>query len=311
VGYRGNAGLIFVLALLSALAVAAPAGAATTIGSDLADTDLTPDPSNGAACSPTTATCTFANPTLFGNLHPTTAPSHGVLVRWRVRASNPGSLPIALRVLRKGSGNAYAAVSTSPAATFPSVGMSTQVFPTSQPIRAGELLGLNVGADNGSFVAQTDTLQTTTQLLRWQPQLADGAALDPTFAFGPPAGEITFNADMEADLDCDGLGDETQDGSVGGDCQVTLTQKPKGKVRAKKKRAKVRVAFSAPALASATQCSVNGGPFAACGSPLTLNLKPRRKAHAVSVRALDPDGAPGAAASHSFKVLKKKRKPKR
>jgi hypothetical protein len=114
------------------IALCAPtlAPAAVTIGGDIAaQGELTP-------CGGAQA-CEFAQVTLAGGQM--SAPFDGVVVRWRVVGS---SGPLALRVVRP-AGPAYTFVSSSIPATPRSTGAET--FPTRQPIRAGDYVGVELG----------------------------------------------------------------------------------------------------------------------------------------------------------------------
>jgi hypothetical protein len=137
----------------------------------------------------------------------------GVVVRWRVRrGAGPGSLPadtITLRILRPtGVANQFTAVGTSDAHAVPA-GASDPIdvheFPTRLPITTGDRVGL--GTTAGTFAALA--MPGASYLVRVNP-LADGETA--TFAAGPFNPQaVLINADVEADADNDGFGDETQD----------------------------------------------------------------------------------------------------
>src|SRR4051794_6970688 len=95
------------LALVPALVVAPPAGAAVTIGSDLT---RTPDSSDACA---TQVTCTFLQTALPGNAGPLVAPSGGVIVRWRVKTAAGPTGSLRLRALRPDGADRYLAVNSS------------------------------------------------------------------------------------------------------------------------------------------------------------------------------------------------------
>src|SRR5947209_11278253 len=101
-----HASSIAVAAVLAALA-ATPAGAATRIGSSLtqrANLFL----SCGSAGQPLSQ-CTVAQ-TQLGGVE-LVVPSHGVIVRWRVRSAGTGS--VRLRVLQPAGGGGFTAVESS------------------------------------------------------------------------------------------------------------------------------------------------------------------------------------------------------
>ena len=83
----------------------------------------------------------------------------------------------------------------------------------------------------------------------------------------------------------------------------------RGKVRSKRKRARVTFALGATEAGSSFECSLDGVPFVPCSSPFTTTAK--RGAHTLTVRAKDGSGNVDATpAELPFKVLKKKRKKK-
>jgi hypothetical protein len=89
-----------------------------------------------------------------------------------------------------------------------------------------------------------------------------------------------------------------------------ILEGPKPVVKTKKKRAKARFVFEADEPGSTFRCSLDGGAFAPCSSPLTIKVKKGK--HSMRVRATDVAGntEPGAA-EWTWKVKKKKRKGKR
>jgi hypothetical protein len=199
-------GLVAAALLLPAL----PAQGAVTIGSDLSHA-----PVNGGACALPTEGCTAANTTLPGAQ--VSSPIDGVVVRWRLRFNSAGtSVSMALRVIRP-SGSAFTGVNTSTAPTFSSAVDTTVVSNTQQPIKAGDQIALDVlgtpAAPSNNLIVET-AAQAGVTFVRWVPPLADGATAPPTATFDAPSQETTFNADVEPDADCDGLGDETQDPAV-------------------------------------------------------------------------------------------------
>jgi hypothetical protein len=286
-------------------ALPAPAGAAVTIGSDLA-----PDPVN-AAC---TADCTLANTTLPDGQ--VTSPIQGVVVRWRVRAGASGG-PIALRlvVLRPAGSGTYTNVSRSAIQTFSEVPVTTETYLTQQSIAVGDQIGVDMagGVSVNSFVIATTPIAGTTNV-RWQPPLADGATSAPTNTFGPPSNEVMLNADVEPDCDRDGLGDETQDGDLTS-CDVpqpdtvppdtTISGRPKDKT--KKKTATFAFGGVDSGSVVGFQCSLDGAAFTPCTSIHTVKVKKGK--HTFAVRAIDQAGnVDPTPATDGWKVKKKKKK---
>lgn len=78
---------------------------------------------------------------------------------------------------------------------------------------------------------------------------------------------------------------------------------PPPKVKTKKKYAKVRLGFSGPAGATFV-CRADNKPFAACVSPRKWSLRAGR--HTLEVKAIDPLGSVGPAASAPVKVIRKR-----
>jgi hypothetical protein len=201
-----NRGVMLALSAVFTAALVAPSTgqAAITIGSDLA-----PAPVNGLACI-SNPSCTWANTTLPGQQ--VTSPTDGVVTRWRVRvASTPGA-DLRLKVIRP-AGGPYTGVNTSATQSLPASGVDqTHVFPTSQPIAAGDQIALDVDGDGeaGNLIVEAAGPMAGVTELRWVPSLLDGETRVPTNTF-TDNGELLMNADIEPDCDQDGLGDETQD----------------------------------------------------------------------------------------------------
>ena len=194
--------LLSALATVAGLSLAAPSDdvfATTTIGTSLAGL-----PSGGFGCL---GGCTFSFPTP----EPMTpsavlAPVDGVVVRWRVKVGILSS-PAALRILRPGTSDTRTGAGTGPIENPPP--MSTSTYDVRLPIQAGDGIGLNccdVYPQAAYFFAAPSTA------VYWQPALADGDP--PTMGTGSGS-EPLLNADIEADADRDGFGDESQDRCLG------------------------------------------------------------------------------------------------
>lgn len=179
------------LGVLGALALAAPAGAVTTIGSDLS---RAPD---SKACGPGAVSCTAftGDPATGGPL--AKAPSDGVVVRWRVRSAT--SVPAAkLNLIRPVGSGRYESAGTSDSQALPA---GTGVFPARVKIAAGDTIGLDQSSDAQVFATAPSDVYTFT------PALSSGSSI-PMKSSGK---ELLLNADVEPDADGDGYGDETQD----------------------------------------------------------------------------------------------------
>ena len=190
--------LACVVAAAGVFALGGQASAATTIGSNLADA-----PTLSLGCGPT---CTLTSPTLVAGSRAaggTASPSDGVVVRWRVRAGGTAG-PTKLRVLRPGVGNERTGVGTGPVENPAINAVST--FNVRLPIKAGDNVGIDIDTSGPNYFNHA---VAGNARLAWQPALADGATAAPFLDQNPR--EVLINADVEADADNDGYGDESQD----------------------------------------------------------------------------------------------------
>lgn len=147
------------------------------------------------------ATCLLRSPAARAGVV-RTAPADGVIVRWRVGEPEPAETP-ALDVLRPGAGGALQVVSSTPRGGTAPGPFEHQTVPSRIPIRAGDELALRTnaaygaGQTGGTFAIVTDPP-------------APGGSFTPSGSFFSDAAAMV-NADVEADADLDGFGDETQD----------------------------------------------------------------------------------------------------
>jgi hypothetical protein len=209
----------------SVLALPTPAGAATTIGSDLA---TAPGIGSGHALGLTSVLRAFPG-------RQVTAPTDGVIVAWRIRVGGSSNAQLVeLRVIR-GTGAASTGAGSGQAESVPAApGIYT--FAAALPIAAGDFIGIDVlpSGTTGTFFGAGPP---GTQRENWVPPLADGESRAPNSS---NSGGVSINADIEPDCDQDGLGDETQDSTLfGGDCplrgrNVTLDAS-RNKVKKRKK----------------------------------------------------------------------------
>ncbi len=167
-----------------------------------------------------------------------TSPIDGVVFRWRVRADSTEGAgnPARLKVIRPAAGGSFIGVNTSGTSTVPlTVSPTTHTFATQQPIAAGDLIAIDVDAPNGNFTFVSDTPVAGTTDARWDSPPALGI---PDLG-GDPGPEVFINADVEADANCDGLGDETQDpAAAGGYLPVTAVSLPAAAAGLDAKKAK-------------------------------------------------------------------------
>ena len=88
---------------------------------------------------------------------------------------------------------------------------------------------------------------------------------------------------------------------------LKITKRPKGKIKTKKKAAKVAVSFSSEPGAT-FRCKLDRGEYKPCTSPYRVKAKAgagKGKKHKISVRAADEAGNIGKPAVIKFKVLRK------
>lgn len=193
-----------VVGALGALAVPAPALAATAIGE---------------ATGSGTQICT-TNYTWVQDATASSSPSYavpaggGVITRWShtVSSDTPAGATMRLKVFRKTGANAYLTIGQSDVETLNSAGLRT--FATRIGVQAGDLLGLRTGGTEGTDCYRTGQ-SGDVAVEQTMPGLPD-----------PPVG-TTFNSSVanafvldvaavvEPDADSDGYGDETQDQCVG------------------------------------------------------------------------------------------------
>jgi hypothetical protein len=154
-----------VLALLSALALSAPAAAApVTIGANVADTSNTFE----LGCSPA---CTFQDIT-DKSVPMMQSPCTGVVTTWRVNAAT--SAPFKLRIIRVNGDLTFTSTASSAEETTSGAGIAE--FPTTVPISAGEYIGLDITLASsvlGRFLGG----ESTANIFR--PRMVDGVRQAP------------------------------------------------------------------------------------------------------------------------------------
>jgi hypothetical protein len=183
--------------MAASLGLCSQAGAAVTIGSDLSRGSAPPD--KWVPCLTGDHNCTLLQTAIPGRQ--LASPIDGVVVRWRIKHAS-SAVPSRVRVLRP-SGGAFTGAGTQeiPALSCPDI--CTQ--DVRLPIKTGDYVGLDVAA---VAVAEVPVV-SGAQLVAWSPFLADGQTRSPDGTFTDF--ELLQNADVEADADADGFGDETQD----------------------------------------------------------------------------------------------------
>lgn len=279
----------------SALILAPPASAATTIG----DTTAAPNILCGGG------KLTFIQVASPNDSY--AVPSAGVITSWQYRASSQAAT-MNLKVVRSVGGPSYRTVGESAAQAI--VPSALNNFPTRIPVAAGDEIGFFVDTPNPIVCATSATLHDTAYIT------AEAAPNTTTSYLSAPGSKLPLGAVVEPDADADGYGDETQDSCPTsaavqvGPCPDTtapeteITKQPKRKTKAK--RAELR--FSSAEAGVSFECSFDGAAFTPCISP-TFKTVGKGK-HAFQVRAVDAAGnADSTPAIATWKVVKKK--PKR
>jgi hypothetical protein len=282
-------------AVAAALLIAAPAAGAATLLGQLPGGDSPDDcVENASAAQSSVAAGT-----------PYAAPSDGVVTAWAHwgDSGTPGSGRLV--VWRHVGGTSYTVVGRSDTAAF-SPG-SVNVFTTRIPVAAGDVIGLHADtAVVSCFFSGMAGDAIDTGLGNPAP----GETLD--LATPIPDRRLNLAANLEPDADCDGFGDETQDGSInplGCDKEApvtTITSGPAPKTRQRN----ATFAFVSSEPGSSFQCQLDGGAFVHCGSPFGL-LKVKKGSHTFAVRSKDLAGnVEQTPATLTWLVKKKKKKKK-
>jgi hypothetical protein len=194
--------------VVAALALPASSFGAVTIGSNLTAGGTETNACSGGGCTFAQVAPLPSGHTAAGGL---VSPADGVVTRWRIKSGSAQN-PVKLRILRPTGGGAFTAVGTSATGT---TGMDVTQFDTRLSIKAGDYIGVD-NANDALIFAPTPG----ASIYKWTPQLADGSnrAADATSG----TLELMAQADIEPDVDCDGLGDETQDtNTADGPCAQT------------------------------------------------------------------------------------------
>jgi hypothetical protein len=115
---------------------------------------------------------TWANDTLGEPGANATSPVDGVVVSWRMLGNFTSGKPFELRVLRPAGGGAYTGAGTS-SPQMPSTSFFFRpIWRTDLPIKAGDLIGINVNSDCVGVEGVTGS-----HYLNWFPALADGSTV--------------------------------------------------------------------------------------------------------------------------------------
>lgn len=188
---------VFTLAAL--LLIAPSAGAATTLGSNLSGTA-----NDAYGCN---STCSIVPTSVSTGSAASTV--DGVVVRWRIKTNGAGG-PFGLRIakpfepgLRIGAGSSGLVMATA---------TGVNEFATRLPIRVGDNIGLSItqATEANNVRYKPGVVIPGASAMYFQPELPEGGSgTAPTIV--NDGAEVFVNADIEADADRDGFGDETQD----------------------------------------------------------------------------------------------------
>ena len=186
------------------MSVCASASASTTIGSSLRQrADLF------TRCDSLAGACTELQ--LGAGAAKLAIPSAGVITRWRVRAATTGG--VRLRVLQPAADGTFSVVETSGwesmSRRHPPGADVLYEYPTRLSVVAGEVLALDRTVRAGG-VFHGYGGDASWRAAQFDPLLAlDAVGAEPSST--SIGRELLLNADIEADKDGDGFGDETQD----------------------------------------------------------------------------------------------------
>jgi hypothetical protein len=193
--------------LLASLALPGVAGAATTVGSDLAV-----DPNAGAGDEGTFIMRSVRS----GSGGASISSVDGVIVKWRLRylKDNLSKGTIALRVASQDGpklrGGGKSAPVNPPAATDGSATfVTTEFFPTRVKIKVGDYLGVDLAPGDQHRLLEYQVAGNGASSSAFFPPLAEGDSRDNSFT--DPDTEQLVQAVVEPDPDGDGFGNETQD----------------------------------------------------------------------------------------------------
>jgi hypothetical protein len=209
------------IGLLLALAAFAPnAGGAATIGASSSGTPTSVPGSCAVAVNFTPVSCTMYISSIVNSAETApnglTAPADGVITRWRIQTgpSPTTSLVVTPRVLRFTA--FFRAIASGTPRSLPASGGSF-AFDDRLPVEKYDQLAVDSLANGpvGAGPAAVATIATNASLVAKTPAIADGATFPVMIVIGPPTQtKLMISADVEADVDRDGYGDETQDGCI-------------------------------------------------------------------------------------------------
>lgn len=279
------------MACLALMLTAGPAGAATQLGETFVPTDN---------CSPRTRLQTGAAAPAY------TAPAAGVITAWSFQSSSAGgSGPVRLKIVRRAGGDNFTTVGHSSFETIPDED-ALHVFAARIPMQTGDLIGLHaqpasvfycarpaLGFDIHQGAFGVDQEVGTTEAFTLATDVQIGVA-----------------AQLEADADGDGFGDETQDAcptdaALQTPCpdvdppETTLTKDAPRNLS----KSKAKFAFVADEAGATFECKLDRKRWKPCASPRRVK-RLRMGKHRFHVRATDLAGNVDASpARDRFRVV--------
>ena len=282
------------LSLAAGLAAASPAQGAVSLG----------DISGGGNQS-----CSVANSPNLNTSAPYVVPSAGVITSWSNKARSGSGQQLRFKVYR---GNPappkFLTVGQSP---LTNIAASTEnTFKTRIPVAAGDYIGLTTGP-NSANAAPDCFFQTGTAGDTYFERIpAQETPTGTSATFNPfPGNRANVAARLEPDRDCDGLGDETQDPSVGtcggggGGTPNGPTGGPKDATKPKLRKKKAKAASSRTSVSLVVTpneaCTLRAGATVSVGN--TAARKPIR------LRSVKKNARAGKATKLTLKVRRKDR----
>jgi hypothetical protein len=140
-----------------------------------------------------------------GNPLPLTAPSGGVITKWKSNLiPEPISVPQVLKVLRQTGPTTVQIVGEASA----NIAGGSNTFDTRIPVQAGDRLGLFGPSEIGTLYCGLPGTETRIGLIEGS---GGGVGSSATFVDGNAEARVPAAAIIEPDADNDGFGDETQD----------------------------------------------------------------------------------------------------
>ena len=255
--------------------------------------------------------CGGANGTWLQTTDPTAgpswkAPAAGVITSWSWQAAGVDET-LRLKVARPAGTDLFTTIGRSDSGTVTAGTLGT--FQTRISVQPGDVIGLLHGS--GGLCADNQTQGGAGGVIHFF--VPGNPGVGETNVYTPSAAtfKLDVSAQLEPDADNDGFGDETQDAcpsiaSTQLECvppDTTITQPPP----AKTKKKAVTIGFTSNEAGSIFECSLDGGPFAACTSPATISISVGT--HTVAIRAKDAVGnIDPTPATTTFKRKKKKKK---